>query len=1540
MATPSLTSVSPTSYPADNNNHLMRLFGSNFLSTDTLTFTDPQGNSIPSTASKLTFVNSGEIDYQVNDQSDAGNWSVRVNSPDGALHSGSNSFTVAAAALTPSLTSVSPTSYPADNNNHSMQLFGSNFLSTDTLTFTDPQGNSIPSTASKLTFVNSGEIDYQINDQSDAGNWSVRVNSPDGALHSGSNSFTVATMAVTPSLTSVSPTSFPADANLHTMQLFGSNFQSGDTLTFTFPDGTTHPNVRAINFINSNEIDYQFDDGSSAGNWSVRVNSPDGTLHSGFDPFTVAAAALTPSLTSVSPTSFPADANLHTMQLFGSNFQSGDTLTFTFPDGTTHPNVRAINFINSNEIDYQFDDGSSAGNWSVRVNSPDGTLHSGFDPFTVAAAALTPSLTSVSPTSFPADANLHTMQLFGSNFQSGDTLTFTFPDGTTHPNVRAINFINSNEIDYQFDDGSSAGNWSVRVNSPDGTLHSGFDPFTVAAAATTYLISPAPATVNENQGTLNFTITRNNNSASQTVDISTVQDQGYSNAATGTSSTNYYYDGLSNAAYVFSPGQSSIQVPITIHDHGLTSGSEKFSLDVQSTSGSNLASTTFTILNNDAASYWISPGNATVNEKGGGNVTFTVTRSNFTQAETDYVSTVQNWQGSGVHNNNPLTGAGNYFYNGIDTQPLLHFNAGDRTASVTLTTNDPGLTSGSETFGFIVQQTPTSATVASTSFTILNNDTAATSPSHPITAPVPTLQEYIHAADWVYPNRLLSPDNDPSTLLQFNGLTPLSVTDSFDLTGFHAQAFQDGFGNIIIAYEGTRTDPIISGLPLSPLDVYSNGSLLTDLGIAQGHFQPVLAANAADLGGPAAAAAALAASGGAALSLAITMNKAVAFATAVHNQFSSSPIYVTGHSLGGAEAEEAAYSLSFVLGGDTFGAPGVPGYYGTTSKDFTNYIDYGDPIGNYAHDSMSALHAFALTGNHFGTVDLVGNRNDAIDLTGLSLSDYTTDVSKLSALFGLGHHFRTQYWPDLGDPVTASQSDSSFFSDIISKIAQVAQLPGVGQVLTGIPGAELLSAGLGNNFFVGDGSTTVSYAGSPNGVFVDAIHGLASNGYGGTDTFSNILSIVGSRHDDTTVSDSGFNLTGGGGADTFLFGAAAFADGQAGVIDRVTDLGQGNSGSFQAAEGDQIDLSALLSTAYNLGNGQPVSSLVRAIASGGGTDLQIDPDGAANGTNWVTVAHLDGIHHGESLNVILDASQPAGAAIAVAGAASNGSLGDILWQNDNGSVAIWNNGQAAGGHVVANPGSVQSSWHIAGSGDFDGNSHSDLLWQNDNGSVAIWDDSQAAGGHVIANAGSVQSSWHIATTGDFDGNGHTDILWQNDNGAVAIWDNGQAASGHVVANAGSVPGSWHIAGTGDFDGNHQSDILWQNDNGSLAIWDNGQPAGGHVVANVGQVPDGWHIAATGDFDGNGHTDILWQNDNGSVAIWDNGQPMGGHVVANAGQVPSSWHIAATGDFDRNGHTDILWQNDNGGVAIWDNGQPAGGHVVANAGGVASDWHFV
>ena len=126
----------------------------------------------------------------------------------------------------------------------------------------------------------------------------------------------------------------------------------------------------------------------------------------------------------------------------------------------------------------------------------------------------------------------------------------------------------------------------------------------------------------------------------------------------------------------------------------------------------------------------------------------------------------------------------------------------------------------------------------------------------------------------------------------------------------------------------------------------------------------------------------------------------------------------------------------------------------------------------------------------------------------------------------------------------------------------------------------------------------------------------------------------------------------------------------------------------------------------------------------------------------------------------------------------NGGGGDILWQRDDGTIAIWDSGQIGNAHWISMPGAVPTTSHIAGIGDFDGNGESDLLWRDDNGAVFVWDNGNPADAHTLAATGAVPAGWNIVGTGDFDGNGKSDILWQNNNGAVSIWDNGQINAAH------------------------------------------------------------------------------------------------------------------------------------------------------------------
>lgn len=288
---------------------------------------------------------------------------------------------------------------------------------------------------------------------------------------------------------------------------------------------------------------------------------------------------------------------------------------------------------------------------------------------------------------------------------------------------------------------------------------------------------------------------------------------------------------------------------------------------------------------------------------------------------------------------------------------------------------------------------------------------------------------------------------------------------------------------------------------------------------------------------------------------------------------------------------------------------------------------------------------------------------------------------------------------------------------------------------------------------------------------------------------------------------------------------------------------------------------------------------------------------------------------------------------------------DLLFQNGDGSLALWQtNGQSitAYGASLPNPG---YDWSLVATGGFYPGDTADYVFQNQDGSVAVWqvNGEHLTSGTIVANP---TAAFQVRGTGDFYGDGKTDILLQGQDGSVALWEmNGGSitqAGFATFAGAPANPGpTWQIVGTGDFNGDHQSDIVLQNQDGSVAIWDmNGTTVAGAglvmtgtAVANPG--PD-WRVAGTGDFYGDGKTDILLQNNNGSVAIWEvngttitqAGQASLGGAVVNPGP---TWHIVGTGDFNNDGKTDIVFRDDTGSVATWE----MNGTTIASAAELAN-----
>ena len=250
---------------------------------------------------------------------------------------------------------------------------------------------------------------------------------------------------------------------------------------------------------------------------------------------------------------------------------------------------------------------------------------------------------------------------------------------------------------------------------------------------------------------------------------------------------------------------------------------------------------------------------------------------------------------------------------------------------------------------------------------------------------------------------------------------------------------------------------------------------------------------------------------------------------------------------------------------------------------------------------------------------------------------------------------------------------------------------------------------------------------------------------------------------------------------------------------------------------------------------------------------------------------------------------------------------DILWQNDNGALVLW---QMSGGTILntsalPNPG---PSWHVVGDNDFNGDGADDILWQNDNGALAIWTITSASSATISSMLAGVQNpgpSWHVVATGDAAGTGFAGILLQHTSGALVLWE-GQGFSAslirfNTIAELFTVDPSWHVKGMADLNGDRTADILFQNDNGAVVVWEMSF-AGTAVTANLININPGptWHVVGLRDMNKDGAADILFQNDNGAAAVWEDYQALG------AGSATFNKVLAIDPNPNPNGHVwDLL-----------------------------------
>ena len=937
-------------------------------------------------------------------------------------------------------------------------------------------------------------------------------------------------------------------------------------------------------------------------------------------------------------------------------------------------------------------------------------------------------------------------------------------------------------------------------------------------------MTPGSVTVNEGAGMVTFTVTRSGGTPAETVYVTTLFG-----ASLGYATNNGDYTGTLNQPLLFASGQISASVSISItNDAVLEATDETFGIVVQRNTsdpaGTFLAKSEFTIHDDDSSptTYAMTPGSVTVNE-GAGMVTFAVTRSGGTPAETVYVTTLFGPSLGYATNNGDYTGMLN--------QPLL-FASGQISASVSISiTNDAVLEATDETFGIVVQRNtsdPAGTFLAKSEFTIHDDDTAAVAGSVSIA-------------------NVTIGEGDSGTRLATFIVTRTGGTAAFSVnfvTSDQSATVADGD---YVAKLGTLS--FGANVNTQTISVTVNGDIAVEPN--QDFF--------VNLSG---------ATNGA------TIGTASATGTIINDDTTTDLQTVTLQP--GPEGQDV-WVTDFFSNNDNFGVDNDRLRVGGWGDHYDSLLRF-DLLNAHlpTHVSSATLRLYNVENNGASPTDMYVDQLHTAWDENYGWHDYSLSYTNIRtvAVPGLG-------WLD----IDVTQAMNDWLATPSSNF-----------------GMQLRPVSNNNNFnsFVSSDAVGDFAQFRPELVVVA--------------TSSPTLSIAA-----TNASQSEGNS--GSKPFTFTVTRSGSTTGASSVNWAVTGSGANPANAADFASG------VLPSNTVNFAAGDTTPKVITVNVSG---DTIAEPDegftvtlsGASAGTT-IGAASASGTILTDDLLSIAAKSD------------FNGDVrSDILWQDDSGMPAIWlmNGTNKIVGATISNPG---ASWHVKGSGDFNADTKSDILWQNDNGQVAIWlmNGTTKVVGATIGNPG---ASWHVIGTGDFNGDTKSDILWQNDNGTPAIWlmDGTNKIVGATIANPGA---SWHVKGSGNFNDDTKSDILWQNDDGAVAIWlMNGTTK--MVGATIGNPGASWHVKGSGDFNGDTKSDILWQNDNGTPAIWlmDGTTKIVGATIANPG---ASWHVKGSGDFNGDTKSDILWQNDNGTPAIWlMNGTiKISGATIGNPG---TSWHTI
>jgi hypothetical protein len=651
-ATPTTTSISPASGVADGNAFVITVNGTNFING----LSTVRWNGSNRTT---TFVSSTQLTAIITSGDNAisnGGTTAAV----GVINTGnvtsSNSQVYTLNPITPTTASISPTSGVANGSGFTLTVNGTNFISGKSLVYWN---GSLRVT----TFVNSTQLTAAITNADNAvanGGTTATVTVITTGNVVASNPQTYTLTVATPTTTSISPTSGTSDGAAFTLTVNGTNFiaglsvvrWSGSARTTTFVSSTQ---LTAIITTTDNAI---ANGGTTA---TITVLNTGNVTASNSQTYTL--NPVTPTTTSISPTSGTADGNGFTLTINGTGFING------ISTGRWNGSNRTTTFVSSTQItiavtaaDNAIANAGTTATVTV-LNTGNATPSNGQIYTLNAATPGTPSISSISPSTGVASGSGFTLTVNGADFANGVSAV------QWNGSPRTTTFVNSGQItaaitasDNAVANGGTTANVTV-LNSGNPTP-SNTQVYTLTPATpTTTSLSPTSGTANGS----GFTLTVNGTNFIS--GISTVRINGNDRATTFVSST-------------------QLTVAITAGDNAISNGGSTASITVLNTGNATVSnSQTYTFVPVTPTTTGINPSSDTAD---GSSFVMTITGTNFISG-----ISVVNWNGSprattfisSTQLTAVITTSDNAVANGNSTASITVTNTGNATPSNAQTYN-------------------------------------------------------------------------------------------------------------------------------------------------------------------------------------------------------------------------------------------------------------------------------------------------------------------------------------------------------------------------------------------------------------------------------------------------------------------------------------------------------------------------------------------------------------------------------------------------------------------------------------------------------------------------------------------------------------------------------------------------------------------------------------------------------------------------------------------------------------------------------------